>query len=62
MTPAARTFKGSFLFCPRGQIPRARRGQTHAPFPGLSVGDTLIAEGVGLVREGMSITPKDETK
>ena len=33
MTPAARTFKGSFLFCPRGQIPRARRGQTHAPFP-----------------------------
>lgn len=33
MTPAARTFKGSFLFCPRGQIPRARRSQTHAPFP-----------------------------
>ena len=33
MTPAARTFKGSILFCPRGQIPRARRGQTHAPFP-----------------------------
>ena len=29
---------------------------------GLSGGDTLIAEGVGLVREGMSITPKDETK
>jgi len=25
--------KVSFLFCPRGQIPRARRGQTHAPFP-----------------------------
>ena len=33
MTPAARTFKGSILLCPRGQIPRARRGQTHAPFP-----------------------------
>ncbi|WP_356914216.1 DUF262 domain-containing protein, partial [uncultured Muribaculum sp.] len=33
MTPAARTFKGSILLCPWGQIPRARRGQTHAPFP-----------------------------
>lgn len=29
---------------------------------GLSVGDTIVAEGVGLVREGMSITPKNETK
>ena len=37
MTPAARTFKGSFLFRPRGQIPRARGGQTHAPFPAPSV-------------------------
>ena len=36
MTPAARTFKGSFLFCPRGQFPRARRGQSHAPFPIIS--------------------------
>ncbi|MCX4260184.1 MAG: hypothetical protein OSJ33_02790 [Muribaculaceae bacterium] len=33
MTPAARTFKGSILLCPWGQIPRARRGQTLAPFP-----------------------------
>ena len=24
--------------------------------------DTIVAEGVGLVREGMSITPKNETK
>lgn len=29
---------------------------------GLSVGDTIVAEGVGLVREGMKITPKNETK
>ena len=33
MTPAARTFKRAILLCPWGQIPRARRGQTHAPFP-----------------------------
>ncbi|MDE7024827.1 MAG: efflux RND transporter periplasmic adaptor subunit [Paramuribaculum sp.] len=29
---------------------------------GLSVGDTIISEGVGLVREGMDITPKNSTK
>lgn len=29
---------------------------------GLAVGDTIVAEGVGLVREGMKITPKNETK
>lgn len=29
---------------------------------GLSVNDTIISEGVGLVREGMSITPKFEKK
>ena len=40
MTPAARTFKGSFLFRPRGQIPRARRGQTHAPFPTVNYEDS----------------------
>ena len=42
MTPAARTFKGSILFCPRGQIPRARRGQTHAPFPHVSLRGNII--------------------
>lgn len=29
---------------------------------GLSVGDTIVAEGVGLVREGMNITSKNETE
>lgn len=29
---------------------------------GLSVGDTIISEGVGLVREGMDITPKTSVK
>ena len=38
MTPAARIFKGSILFCPKGQIPRARRGQTHASFPIILLG------------------------
>jgi len=33
LTPAARTFKGAILLCPGDQIPRALRGQTHAPFP-----------------------------
>ena len=42
MTPAARTFKGSFLFRPRGQIPRARRGQTHAPFPNIEANTESI--------------------
>ena len=38
MTPAARTFKGSILFCPRGQIPRAQKGQSRTPFPGIFTG------------------------
>ena len=25
--------QGSFLFCPKGSVPRVRRGQTLAPFP-----------------------------
>lgn len=29
---------------------------------GLSVGDTIISEGVGLVKEGMSVTPKTEQR
>ena len=24
---------GSILFCPKGSVPRARRGQSRAPFP-----------------------------
>ena len=28
---------------------------------GLSVGDTIVCEGVGLVREGMIVTPKPVT-
>lgn len=29
---------------------------------GLSIGDSIVAEGVGVVREGMNITPKSENK
>ena len=43
-------------------VDRLNDGNRFIVKEGLSVGDTLIAEGVGLVREGMSITPKDETK
>ena len=28
---------------------------------GVSVGDTIITEGVGLVKEGMIVTPKNVT-
>ena len=43
-------------------VDRLNDGNRFIVKEGLSVGDTLIAEGVGLVREGMSISPKDETK
>ena len=43
-------------------VDRLNDGNRFIVKEGLSVGDTLIAEGVGLVREGMSITPKNETK
>ena len=43
-------------------VDRLNDGNRFIVKEGLSVGDTIVAEGVGLVREGMSITPKDETK
>ena len=43
-------------------VDRLNDGNRFIVREGLSVGDTIIAEGVGLVREGMSITPKNETK
>ena len=39
--------------------PSERRQPLRIVKEGLSVGDTIVAEGVGLVREGMSITPKN---
>ena len=41
---------------------RLKNGNRFIVKEGLSVGDTIVAEGVGLGREGMSITPKNETK
>ena len=43
-------------------VDRLNDGNRFIVREGLSVGDTIIAEGVGLVKEGMSITPKNETK
>jgi len=43
-------------------VDRLNDGNNFIVKHGLSVGDTIIAEGVGLVREGMSITPKNEIK
>lgn len=43
-------------------VDRLNDGNRFIVKEGLSVGDTIVAEGVGLVREGMSITPKNETK
>lgn len=37
-------------------------GNNYVVRNGLSAGDTIISEGVGLVREGMSVTPKFEKK
>ena len=43
-------------------VDRLNDGNRFIVREGLSVGDTIVAEGVGLVREGMSITPKNEPK
>ena len=43
-------------------VDRLNDGNRFIVREGLSVGDTIIAEGVGLEKEGMSITPKNETK
>jgi membrane fusion protein (multidrug efflux system) len=43
-------------------VDRLNDGNRFIVKEGLSVGDTIIAEGVGLMKEGMSITPKNEVK
>lgn len=37
-------------------------GNNYVVRDGLSVGDTIISEGIGLIREGMPVTPKFEKK
>lgn len=43
-------------------VDRLNDGNYYIVNDGLAVGDTIISEGVGLVREGMSVTPKTEKK
>lgn len=43
-------------------VDRLNDGNNYIVKDGLAVGDTIISEGVGLVREGMSVTPKTEKK
>lgn len=43
-------------------VDRLNDGNNYIVRDGLAVGDTIISEGVGLVREGMSVTPKTEKK
>ena len=42
-------------------VDRLNDGNRFIVKEGLSVGDTIVAEGVGLVKEGMSVTPKNVT-
>lgn len=43
-------------------VDRLNDGNNYIVKDGLAVGDTIISEGVGLVKEGMSVTPKTEKK
>lgn len=43
-------------------VDRLNDGNNYIVKDGLSVGDTIISEGVGLVKEGMSVTSKTEKK
>ena len=43
-------------------VERLNDGNSYIVNEGLSVGDTIVAEGVGLVKEGMAITPKTTKK
>lgn len=43
-------------------VDRLNDGNTYIVKDGLAVGDTIISEGVGLVRKGMSVIPKTERK
>ena len=40
------------------QVTRVNGGQEYIVESGLKVGDTIVAEGVGLLREGTSVQPK----
>lgn len=41
-------------------VERLNDGNNYIVKDGLALGDTIISEGVGMVREGMSVTPKTE--
>lgn len=43
-------------------VDRLNDGNNYVVRDGLAVGDTIISEGVGLVKEGMSVNPKTEKK
>ena len=43
-------------------VDRLNDGNTYIVKDGLAVGDTIISEGVGLERKGMSVIPKTERK
>lgn len=43
-------------------VDRLNDGNNYIVKDGLAVGDTIISEGVGLLKEGMSVTPKTEKK
>ena len=40
------------------EVTRVNGGQEYIVESGLKVGDTIVAEGVGLLREGTSVQPK----
>lgn len=43
-------------------VDRLNDGNNYIVKDGLAVGDTIISEGVGLLKEGMSVTPKTDKK
>lgn len=43
-------------------VDRLNDGYNYIVKDGLAIGDTIISEGVGLVKEGMAVTPKTEKK
>ena len=43
-------------------VDKLNDGNNYIVTNGLAIGDTIISEGVGLVREGMTITPKTNEK
>lgn len=43
-------------------VDRLNDGNNYIVKDGLAVGDTIISEGVGLLKEGMSVTSKTDKK